>query len=73
MIIQVDKEAEKLLTELVDGYLKLTGVNGMKNVTILQRSLRPIPEHPVEKNVPDGKPVEELAKPVIADLKQVKE
>lgn len=63
MIITIDKEAEKLLTELIDGYLKYTGLAGMKNVNILMQSLRPIPVAPVAKDIPEDKPVAELVKP----------
>lgn len=82
MIIRIDKDAEKLLTEITDGYLKYTGIRGMQNVTTLMQSVKlidanavqPAPKPPMPK-VPMDKvtdtPVEDLMdgpKKVIKDI-----
>lgn len=45
MLIQIDKDAEKLLTEVTDGYLKYVGIRGMQNVTTLMQSVKLIDEN----------------------------
>lgn len=44
MVIQIDKEAEKVLMELLDGYTKFAGVRGVQTVNTVMRSIKLLPE-----------------------------
>ena len=68
MVIKIDKEAEKLLTEIVDGYTKFVGLRGVNNVNVLMRSMQLLKEENVgtdempNKLDPKGESIEELTK-----------
>jgi hypothetical protein len=42
MIIKADKEGIKIITELVDIYLKSTGLNGLRNAQLISASISEI-------------------------------
>lgn len=77
MIIQIDKEAEKLLTEIVDGYTKHVGLRGIGNVNVLMQNLKiveaPTPSQEPGKSVPVNEtpePKPEVDKAVLHQIKK---
>ncbi len=58
MVIKIDKEAEKLLIEIVDGYTKYVGFRGINNVNALMRGVQLLPVVPPKPIVPEKKAIE---------------
>jgi len=48
MVIKIDKDAEKILIEIIDGYTKYVGLKGVNNVNAIMRGVKMIPESEVE-------------------------
>jgi len=55
MVIKIDKDAEKLLTEIVDGYTKYTGLRGIANVNALMQNVKIITPEELELPKPETK------------------